>query len=44
MVKVSKALDIEKILEFSGFDNSSQQTIITEDGFDIYDDILTLGE
>ena len=43
MVNVSEALEIDKILEYSGFDDSSQQTIIESDGFDIYDDILTLG-
>ena len=42
MVNVSEALDIDKILEYSGFDNSWQQTIIAADGFASYDDILTL--
>ena len=44
MVHVSEALDIDKILEYSGFDDSAQQSIIAEDGFDSYDDILTLGD
>ena len=44
VVNVSEALEIDKILEYSGFDNSSQHTIIAAYGFDIYDDILTLGE
>ena len=41
---MSEALDIDKILEYSRFDNSEQQTIITSDGFDSYYDILTLGD
>ena len=41
---MSKALDIDKILEYSGFDDSAQQTIITADGFESYDGILTLGD
>ena len=44
MVNVSEALDIDNILEYSGFDNSAQQTIIATDGFESYDDILTLGD
>ena len=43
MVNVSEALDIENILEYSGFDDSAQRTIIAEDGFESYYDILTLG-
>ena len=43
-MNVSEALDIYKILEYSGFDESVQRTIIVSDGFGIYDDILTLGE
>ena len=42
MADVSEALDIDKILEYSGFDDSSQQTIIAAYGFESYDDILTL--
>ena len=40
MVNVSKALDIEKILEYSRFDESAQHTIITAYGFDSYDEII----
>ena len=43
-MNVSEALEIDKILEYSGFDDSSQQTIIAADGFGSYDDILTLGD
>ena len=44
MVDVSEALEIEKILEFSGFDESAQQTIIVPYGFESYGDILMLGD
>ena len=44
MFNVSEALEIEKILEYSGFEKSAQQTIIAEDGFERYDDIFALGE
>ena len=44
MMNLSEALYIDKILEYSGFDNSAQQTIIAADGFESYDDILVLGE
>ena len=44
MLNVSEALEIEKMLEYSGFEDSAQQTIITEDGFESYDYILTLGD
>ena len=44
MLNVSEALEITKILEYSDFNNSAQQTIITENGLESYDDILTLGE
>ena len=44
MVNVSEALEIYKILEYSGFDDSAQQTIIAADGFESYNDILTLGD
>ena len=44
MVNVSEALDIDMILEYSGFDDSALQTIITPDGFDSYGDILTIGD
>ena len=44
MVNVSEALEMDKILEYSRFDNSTQQTITTADGFESYDDILTLGD
>ena len=37
MVNVSEALDIDKILEYSGFDGSAQRTIIAADGFGSYD-------
>ena len=43
-MNVSEALKIYKILEYSGFDDSSQQTIITADGFEGYDNVLMLGE
>ena len=41
---MSEALEIDKILEYSGFDDSAQQTIIAADGFESYDDILTIGD
>ena len=44
MVNVSEAIDIDKILEYYGFENSAQRTIITSDGFESYDEILTLGD
>ena len=44
MVSVSEALDIDKILEYSGFDKSAQQTIVAADRFESYYDILTLGD
>ena len=44
MVSVLEALVIDRILEYSSFDDSSQQTIIAEDGFESYDYILTLGD
>ena len=42
MVNVSEALKIYKILKYSGFDDSAQRTIISADGFEVFDDILTL--
>ena len=44
MANVSEALGIDKILEYSGFDHSAQQTIITADGFKSCNYILTLGD
>ena len=44
MVNVAESLDIYRILEYSGFNNSAQQTIIATDGFESYDNILTLGD
>ena len=44
MVNVLEALDIDGILEYFGFNNSSQRTIIASDGFKINDKILTLGD
>ena len=44
MVNASKELDIERILEYSVFDNSVQQTIIASYGFETYYNILTIGE
>ena len=44
MVNVSKALEIYKILEYFGFDDSEKWTIIASDGFEIYDDIFTIGD
>ena len=44
MVNVSEALNIDKILEYSGFGESAQRIIISADGFESYDDILTLGD
>ena len=43
MVNVPEALEIDKILEYSGFDDSAQRTIITAYGFESYDYILTPG-
>ena len=42
MVNVSEALEIDKILEYPGFDYSAQRTIIAADGFGSYYIILTL--
>ena len=42
MVNVSEAPDIYKILEYSRFDDSAQQTIIAADVFDSYYDILAI--
>ena len=44
MVNLSESLGIYKTLEYSSFDDSTQQTIIAADGFDSCDDILMLGE
>ena len=44
MANVSEALEIDRILEYSGFDESSQRTIIEADGLESYDEILTLGD
>ena len=44
MINVSKALDIDKILEYSGCDDSVKRTIIASDGFDNNDEISTLGD
>ena len=44
MVNMSEALEIDKILEYSDFDDSAQQTIIAADGFESFDEILTLGD
>ena len=44
MVNVSEALEIDKILEYFGFDDSAQRTTIVEAGFESYYDILTLGD
>ena len=42
MVNVSEALEIENILEYSGFNNSAQWTIIKSNVFEVYDEIFTL--
>ena len=42
--KYVRKIKIEKILEYSGFDDSAQLTIIIADGFESCDDILTLGD
>ena len=44
MVNVSEALDIDKILEYSSFDDSEKRSIIAAYGFESYDDILMLGD
>ena len=44
ILNVSEALDIDKILEYSRFNKSAQETIIAADWFESYDDILTLGD
>ena len=43
MVNVSESLEIDKILEYSFFEDSDQWTIIAEYGFESYDDILMIG-
>ena len=42
MVNISEALDIERILDYSGFDDPAHKNVITADGFDSYDHILVL--
>ena len=44
MVNVSEAFEIDNILEYPGFEDSAQQTIITEDRFGSYYSVLTLGD
>ena len=44
MVNVAKSPVIYRILEYSSFNNSAQRTIIAADGFESYDNILTLGD
>ena len=44
MLNVSESLDIDKILEYSGFEESAQLTIIAANGFNSYDDILVIGD
>ena len=44
MVNISESLEIDKILEYSGFDESAQRTIIAAYGFESYDGILTIGD
>ena len=39
---MSEALNIDKISEYSGFDNSAQQAIFADDEFKNYNDILML--
>ena len=41
---MSEVIDIDKILECFGFNDSSQRTIVAGDGFESYDEILTLGD
>ena len=43
-MNMSESLDIDKFLEYSEFDDSAPQTIIAADGFEIYYDILLLGD
>ena len=43
-MNVSEAFEIDKILEYSGFDDSAQQTIIKAYGLKSYYDILTIGD
>ena len=42
-MNVSEALHIDKILEYSGYNNSAQRTIIAADGFEIFGENLTRG-
>ena len=44
MVNTAESLEIDSILEHSGFDESAQQNIITLDGFKSYGKILALRE
>ena len=44
MVNTSEELNIEKILQYSGFVDSAQRTIFVIDRFDIYDVIFTIGD
>ena len=44
MVNESEALKIKRILEYVGFYDSAQRTVIVPDGFKSYDNILMLGE
>ena len=44
MMNVSESLEIDKILEYSGFNESSQRTIIASYGFVSHYGILILGD
>ena len=44
MVNLSEAFEIDKILEYSGFEKSAQRTIIAADDFESYDEILMIGD
>ena len=44
MVKIEEALEIERISDYYGFDDSAQLTIIETDVFESYDNILMIGD
>ena len=44
MVNIAEALEMERISDYYGFDDSAQRIIIETDGFESYDNILMIGD
>ena len=44
MVHLAESLNINRILEYSRFDDPGKQTGITTDRFKSYDDIIMIGD